>query len=105
MSSLPIHTTSPHKRSALAQILKDYPSSSAAAQCQRIREALARFACTSLELVRYLDCYDANARLHELRHRHGVGIGMSWVRQQTEAGELHRVGLFFLDKEASHAAS
>lgn len=112
MSALPIHTTGPQKRSVLAQILQEYPGSSAAAQCQRIREALSRFACTSVELVRYLDCYDANARLHELRHRHGVGIGMGWVRARneeapvkTEASEGAAPGLITLHRDSHNDAS
>ena len=100
MSNLPIHRTSAKKRQTLAQILKTHPSCSAAAQCQRIYTALAQFACTSTEMVRYLDCMDANARLHELRHKHGYRIGKTWVQQETEAGELHRVGLFFLEGAA-----
>ena len=101
MSNLPIHRTGEEKRQALAQILKAHPSSSASAQCQRIHAALTQFACTSVELVRFLDCYDANARIHELRHKHGYQIGKTWVRQETEAGELHRVGMFFLEGGAA----
>ena len=105
MSCLPIHTTTPCKRSLLAGVLHRFPGNRADSQRQRIKEALSHAACTSFELIRLLDCYDANARIHELRHREGVGIAMSWVQQETESGELHRVGLFFVDKEASHAAS
>ncbi len=100
MSSLPIHRTSPEKVAALTAILKAIPSSSAMAQRQRILEALAQSACTSSELQRFLDCYDANARLHELRHMHGHKINRTWVQQETEARELHRVGLFILEGRA-----
>lgn len=104
-SKLPLHETTPGKIASLEQIRQAIPGVSAAAQRQRIREALQVSACTSVELIRYLDCYDANARIHELRHREGAGIAMSWVQQETEVGELHRVGLFYLDTEVSHAAS
>ena len=93
MSSIPHHHTTPEKLQALVQILKSYPSGSAAAQRQRIMAALALFPCTSSEMQRHLDCYDCNARINELRHKEGRKIGMAWVQQETEAGELHRVVL------------
>ncbi len=104
MSNLPIHTTSPGKRALLASVLQEIPGTSGQAQRARILEALAQSACTSVEMIRYLDCYDANARLHELRHKDGHAIAMTWVQQETEAGELHRVGLFFLDEGGSSHA-
>lgn len=100
MSSIPHHHTTPEKLQALVQILKSCPSGSAAAQRQRIMAALALFPCTSSEMQRHLDCYDCNARINELRHKEGRKIGMAWVQQETEAGELHRVGLFFLEAAA-----
>lgn len=100
MSKLPHHHTSPEKIAMLERIRKAFPSGSAAAQRKRILEALVQSACTSSELQRYLDCYDCNARINELRHREGHRIGMTWVQQETEAGELHRVGLFFLEGQA-----
>ncbi len=104
MTKTPIHTTSPQKLAMLAQVLRDIPGISAASQRQRIMTALAQSACTSNELQRHLDCYDCNARINELRHQDGHQISMSWVQQETEAGELHRVGMFFLDREGGNHA-
>ena len=104
MSKLPTHTTSPQKLAMLAQVLQQYPGSRSDSQRQRIMAALAQAACTSNELQRHLDCYDCNARINELRHQDGHQISMSWVQQETEAGELHRVGMFFLDREGGNHA-
>ena len=54
MSCLPIHTTTPCKRSLLAGVLHRFPGNRADSQRQRIKEALSHAACTSFELIRLL---------------------------------------------------
>ena len=97
MSSIRHPYTTPEKLKALVKILKAYPGDSAAAQRKRIMAALALFPCTGRELQRYLDCFNFNARIKELRRKEGCAIGMRLVRQENGAGKLHRIGLFFLE--------
>jgi hypothetical protein len=87
--------TPPAKRQYLARILKAFPGTSSAAQCQRLREALGRYSLSTFEAMRYLDCYHAPARVMQLRDE-GVGIDTQWVQAVTESGERHRVGLYVL---------
>ena len=87
--------TSPDKRRALAVILKAHPGTSCAAQCERIRQALAQFPLTTFEAMRYLDCYDPRARVMSLRDE-GHAIVTHWRTVTSEAGTMHRVGLYAL---------
>lgn len=83
------------KRQYLAKILKAIPGTSAAAQCQRLREALSRYNLSTFEAMRYLDCYHAPARVMQLREE-GLAIDTHWVQTVTESGARHRVGLYVL---------
>ena len=87
--------TSASKRRALAAILKAHPGTSGAAQCARIREALASWPLTTFEAMRYLDCYDPRARVMRLRDE-GHAIKTHWRTVTTEAGTKHRVGVYAL---------
>ena len=91
--------TPPEKITALASILKDHPGNDYAAQCARIRAALSRFSLTTFEAMRHLDCYDPRARVMQLRND-GVRIDTHWQTIATEAGHLHRVGVYVLAAKA-----
>ena len=92
--------TSPEKRTALAAILKANPGTSSVVQCTRIRTALSQFSITTFEAMRYLDCYDARARVVQLR-KAGERIDTHWRTIITESGDRHRVGLYVLKGGAS----
>ena len=83
------------KRQALAEIMAAHPGTDTTAQCTRIRAALARFALTTFEASRYLDCYDPRARVMSLRDE-GHAIVTHWRTVTSEAGTKHRVGLYAL---------
>jgi hypothetical protein len=88
------------KRAALVAIRKAHPGNSTMQQCERIMAALSRFAITTFEAMRYLDCYDPRARVMQLRNA-GECIDTYWQAITTESGERHRVGLYVLaPKEA-----
>lgn len=101
MKQLPL-LTDPDKREALADILAAYPGTDTTAQCTRIRAALARFALSTFEASRYLDCYDPRARVMQLRHAGNV-IRTRWQIIVTEAGAKHRVGLYVLEPKEGHS--
>ena len=88
-------TTHPEKQAALQAIRARAPGTSTAAQCERIRAALAQFSITTFEAMRYLDCYDPRARVMQLRRR-GARIDTHWQTITTESGDRHRVGLYAL---------
>ena len=91
-------TTTPpadDKREALASILKAHPGNSCTVQCARIRAALSRFSLTTFEAMRHLDVYDPRARVLQLRNA-GERITTHWTRIETEAGHMHRVGVYVL---------
>lgn len=91
------------KRQALADILAAHPGTDTTAQCTRIRAALTRFALSTFEASRYLDCYDPRARVMQLRHAGDV-IRTHWQTVETEGGGKHRVGLYVLEpKGGNHA--
>lgn len=85
--------TSPEKRAVLEAIRRAHPGISSTVQCDRIRAALAQYSITTYEITRYLDCYDARARVCQLR-KQGVAIATHWRTIITDAGEKHRVGLY-----------
>ena len=101
MKQLPLFTDL-DKREALADILASNPGTDTTAQCTRIRAALARFALSTFEASRYLDCYDPRARVMQLRHAGDV-IRTHWQIIVTEAGAKHRVGLYVLEPKEGHS--
>ena len=88
-------TTPDHKREALAAILAEHPGNTCTVQCARIRAALSRFSLTTYEAMRHLDIYDPRARILQLR-KAGERIDTHWTQIATEAGHLHRVGVYVL---------
>ncbi|MDF1482214.1 helix-turn-helix domain-containing protein [Extensimonas sp. H3M7-6] len=91
----PLEVTPPERRARLQKILRDMRGNDADTQARRVLLALEGGPCTSLELRKYLDCIQVSTRVHELRQR-GFEIETVWVRQTTDAGKLHRVGLYVL---------
>ncbi len=94
----------PEKQSALIQIREQIRGNSTKSQCQRLREALARFPVNTFEASRYLDVYHAPARVLQLRKR-GENIVTYWQGIETEAGIKHRVGQYVLIPKGSDAES
>ncbi len=95
-----IETTSPEKRQALQAILEAVPGVSVAQQRARILQALQIGPLTTFEASRYLDSYYPPVRVAELRDQ-GHDIGLHWVRIATEAGEVHRVGMYVLTQKGA----
>lgn len=86
------------RAAALKQILAQIPGNDTAAQRQRVLTAMQTLqSVTTFELMRYLDVYDPRPRIFELRHRHGHRIKTVMRAEQTEAGVLHRVGVYLLE--------
>lgn len=87
------------KRQVLAAIRRAHPGTTCIVQCDRIRAALAHFAITTYEAMRYLDCYDPRARVMQLRNA-GETIDTHWRTVVTESGDRHRVGLYAMAAKA-----
>ena len=98
-SKLPIIEVNAERVQHLHGIRAANSSNDAKRQEQRILEALSRHSATTFESSRHSDVYDSPARIFNLR-KAGHKIAMSWVKQETEAGKLHRVGLYTLEGQA-----
>jgi hypothetical protein len=87
----------PSERPAiLRSILAAHSGNAGGRQCARFLDALERLgSVTTAELSRFLDVYDPPARKRDLMRR-GHTIMMSWDTDQTECGEMHRVGRYAL---------
>ena len=95
-----IERTSPEKRTALQEILRALPGVSAGQQRARILQALQKDPLTTFEASRYLDSYYPPVRVKELRNL-GHNIVLHWVRIATEAGEVHRVGMYAMAQKGA----
>lgn len=94
----------PRKLDLFAEVLRLYGGSDAGAQRLRVREVLQRgHSLTTFEASRYLDVYYCPARIHEIRSE-GLEVETHWANVLTEAGEVHRVGMYLLSREVSHAS-
>ena len=93
--------TSPEKKAALEVIRAQSKGTAGAAQAMRLLEALRAYAINTFEASRYLDVYHCPARVLQLR-KQGYNIATHWETVITEAGEKHRVGLYVLERGASH---
>ena len=80
----------------------NYSTNAAADQRSRILAALRTAPITTIQARRELDILMPAARVHELRHRYGHEIDLVWVREQTECGRWHKVGMYVLQGEARH---
>ena len=70
---------------------------SLAAQRQRLIDRLrVHGSVDTITARRELDILGVAPRVHELRHRFGHEIDMVWVKQPTDCGRVHRVGLYVL---------
>lgn len=81
---------------------KNTPVHSNSTQAQRQR-LLAWFSVhgliSTLTARSDLDILAPAARVHELRHKFGLEIDLVWVKEPTDCGKLHRVGLYVLRVE------
>jgi Helix-turn-helix domain len=92
--------TPPEKAAALIALRDEMPGTDAAAQRERLLAALRLFPISTFEASRFLDVYHVAARIKELRDL-GNEIQTHWVDAETEAGVLHRIGLYALKREAA----
>lgn len=73
-----------------------YADLSAEAQRKRLIDALHCGPVTTIEARRNLDILMPAARIHELRHLHGLDIRSVRVRQETDSGKLHSIAKYVL---------
>ena len=89
-----VHRTPPERVAALRAIRDSYPGQTVAVQCYRLLEAMRVLgSVTTVEASRYLDVYRPPARKWNLVEA-GHAILMTWDRDETESGEMHRVGRY-----------
>ena len=91
--------TDPAKAATLMALRDEMPGNDAATQRQRFLAALHLYPVSSFEASRFLDIYHAPGRVKELR-QDGHVIETHWVDAETEAGVLHRIGLYALRRDA-----
>ena len=88
--------TPPERVVALHEIRDRYLGQAGAVQCARLLEAMqALDSVTTVEASRYLDVYDPPARKLNLV-KAGHAILMTWDRDETESGAVHRIGRYSL---------
>lgn len=81
----------------LEQIASQYQGNTAANQRERLLLALRSLgSITTLEARKGMDILSPASRIIELR-RFGVSIKTQWVKQATDCGRSHRVGLYVLE--------
>lgn len=82
---------------SLAGIAAKHKGGSAQNQRDRIMETLMTVgAVSTIEIRKHLDVLAPAPRILELR-RIGKRIATHWVRQATDCGKVHRVGLYVLE--------
>ena len=91
--------TDPAKAAALMALRDEMPGNDAATQRQRLMAGLHLFPISSFEGSRYMDVYHVAGRIKELRDE-GHAIETYWVNAETEAGVIHRIGLYALKRDA-----
>ncbi len=85
-----------HPKAAPSNPDSHYADLSAEAQRKRLIDALRCGPVTTIEARRNLDILMPAARVHELRHLHGLDILTVRVSQETEGGKLHSVAKYVL---------
>lgn len=91
--------TFPEKKAALEAIRTEFKGNDCATQRTRLLEAIRRdWRVSTYEARRYLDIYYPPARVKELRDE-GEKIATTWEIITTEAGERHRVGVYYLEAQ------
>lgn len=79
---------------SFTRIISSWPENTAAHQRARLFEVLkVHGSVTTLEAMRFLDIVDPRARIVEIR-KEGYTIKTSWVRQPSECGRMHCVGMY-----------
>lgn len=92
------HRTPPERVAALRAIRDRHAGQAGAVQCTRLLHAMQTLgSVTTVEASRYLDVYDPPARKLNLV-KAGHAILMTWCRDETESGEVHRIGRYSLVK-------
>jgi tryptophan 2,3-dioxygenase len=95
-----LHRTPPDRVAALHAIRDRHAGQVAATQCARLLEAMQSLgSVTTVEASRYLDVYRPPARKWNLVEA-GHTILMTWDRDVTESGAVHRVGRYSIVKGA-----
>lgn len=84
------------KKQALRAIASRLKGDDSDTQRKRFKEALQRFPVSTYEAMRYLDIYDPRPRIWELRNKEGLDILTIPIRQQTESGKPHPIGMYVL---------
>ncbi len=88
--------TPPARVAALHAIRDRHQGHAGAVQCTRLLEAMqALGSVTTVEASRYLDVYDPPARKLNLV-KAGHAVLMTWDRDETESGAVHRIGRYSL---------
>lgn len=81
----------------LEHIASQHQGNSSANQRERIFDALRAIgSITTLEARKNLDILSPAPRIMELR-KQGKAIATKWVKQATDCGKVHRVGLYVLE--------
>ena len=94
-------TASLQRIAALHAIRDKYRGDTSSAQAARLLEALQTLQhVTTYEASRHLDLYDPRARKLNLV-KAGHCIMTSWRQVETESGQLHRVGVYTLQRGAT----
>ena len=87
-----------HARAAALRAMLDTDDSAASdSQADRMLRAMRETGrVTTFEARTFLDVCEPTARIHHLRHQRGLPVLLTWVRQVSAAGKLHRVGCYVL---------
>jgi hypothetical protein len=85
-----------HPKAAPSNPDSHYADLSAEAQRKRLIDALHCGPVTTIEARRNLDILMPAARIHELRHLHGLDIQTLRIRQETDFGRLHSIAQYVL---------
>lgn len=92
------HDISPERKASLQAILHAMPGNDAETQRQRLlRTMQTHQSVSTFECSRCLDIYYPPARKRELILM-GHPVKLTWRDVITEAGERHRVGVYFLER-------
>lgn len=98
MTSLAIED---ERKATLHAIRDSIPGTAGKAQQARLLTAIQKLgSVTTFEAMRHLDVFDPRPRKLELV-RAGYPIQLAWDQIETEAGVLHRVGRYFIARDAA----
>ena len=93
------HTASPERITKLHAIRDRFLGEACSTQCDRLLAALRELGhLSTFEAMRYLDLYDPRARKLQLV-KAGHPVLMGWRTIETESGEKHRVGVYYLERK------